>query len=114
MGVAGSPTEDAGTLEDMPSFLRHWYADKIAKRIETLVPILDEIDDRRLRLRALKNINLLAEDIQGEARNCLELFLEEERAKIRTWAKAVLAKVQTAPGRVAKARQRSGLNVCGP
>ena len=76
-------------------------ANAITKSIGNLIPLLDDIRDRRRRLKAMKIIGLLFLFVFMEGMACNELPAAEMRAKDRMWlARSVSAQ------RVAQRRER--------
>lgn len=57
---------DKEVVEAARALTHRDYARKIAKNVEVLVPLLDAIPDRRLRLMAMKNINRLVKHVEIE------------------------------------------------
>jgi hypothetical protein len=70
------------SIGDAQRILAGISAQKIAKIVEDLVLLVDAIADRRLRLRTLKNINLLIGCGRDEIRNPMDA--EQARVELRT------------------------------
>jgi hypothetical protein len=60
----------------------HDSAEKIARSIGFLLPVLDAICDRRQRLRAFKATNVLLEGVHSKAMNSTKSWVEEYRQEL--------------------------------